>query len=135
MVCSVVWLFPDLTFVICNAFAADHFDYIAELLDLGDKGIDVLFRNFKIGVVARFDVCALQQIEEPFFLRRVAREYFEDLRRVLFRRVHQLRQVMAFVTVKNKGHRYYTQQVFGRLMKMKRRMHELIFLKVKQSIL
>ncbi len=76
MVCSVVWLFPDLTFVICNAFAADHFDYIAELLDLGDKGIDVLFRDLEIGVVARFDIRALQQVEQPFFFGRVARERF-----------------------------------------------------------
>lgn len=51
MVCSVVWLFPDLTFVICNAFAADLFDDVAELFDLGDKGVDVLFRNFEIGIV------------------------------------------------------------------------------------
>lgn len=116
MVCPGVWLFLDLTFVICNAFAADHFDYIAELLDLGDKGIDILFRNFEIGVVARLDIGALQEVEKTFLLRRIAREYFEDLRRVLFRRVHQLRQVMTFVTVKNKGHRYYTQQVFDRLM-------------------
>ena len=116
MVCPGVWLFPDLAFVIGNAFAADLFDYIAELLDLGNQSVDVLFLNLEIGVVARLDVGALQQIEEPFFLRRVAREYFEDLRRVLFRRIHQLRQVMTFVTVKNKGHRYYTQQVFGRLM-------------------
>ena len=116
MVCPGVWLFPDLTFVECDTVTTDLFDYIAELLDLGDKGVDVLFRNFEIWIVTRFYIGTLQQIEEPFFLGRVARECFEDFRRVLFRRVHQFRQVMAFVTVKNKGHRYYTQQVFGRLM-------------------
>lgn len=120
MVCSVVWLFPDLTFVICNAFAADHFDYIAELLDLGDKGIDVLFRNLEIGIVARLDIGTLQQIKQTLLLGRVAGQCLEYLRRMFLRSIHQLRKVMALVTVKDKDHRNCTQKVFGRLMKKKR---------------
>ena len=104
-----ITLFPALAFVVCDSLTADLFDNIAELLDFGNQSVDVLLRNLEIGVVARFDISALQQVEQPFLLLRVARESLENIRRVFFRGIHQLRQVMALVAVENKGQRNYTQ--------------------------
>ena len=58
--------FPDLVVVIDYAFSADLFDDIAELSDLGNQGVDILFRNLEIWIIARFYIGALQQIEQSF---------------------------------------------------------------------
>ena len=92
--------------------------HVAQQLDLRQQGVDVGLRDLEIGVVARFDVGALQQVEQPFFLRRVTGERLENLRRMFLGRIHQFRQIVALMAVENKGYRDRPQEIFGRLVKM-----------------
>lgn len=107
--------------VVGNSLTANLIDNVAELLDFGNQGVDVLLRNLEIRVVARFDISALQEVEQPFLLCRVTRESLENIRRVFFRGIHQLRQVVAFVAVEDEDHRNRPQKILGRLVKVKGR--------------
>ena len=42
--------------VVGNSLTANLIDNVAELLDFGNQGVDVLLRNLEIRVVARFDI-------------------------------------------------------------------------------
>ena len=99
-------LFLNPAVVVGQPFVADLLHHVAQQLDLGQQGVDVGLRDLEIGVVARFDVGALQQVEQPFFLRRVTG------------RIHQLRQIVALMAVENKGYGNRPQEIFGRLVKM-----------------
>ena len=90
----------DLTFVICDTVAADSIDDVAESFDLGDKGVDILFRNFEILVVlSGLDIGTLQQIEKTFLLIGVARENFRQLQRVRFALLDQKIQTVLFIAI------------------------------------
>ena len=73
-------LFLDPAVVVVQPFVADLLHHVAQQLDLRQQGVDVGLRDLEIGVVARFDVGALQQVEQPFFLRCVTGERLENLR-------------------------------------------------------
>ena len=111
-------LFLDPAVVVGQPFVADLLHHVAQQLDLRQQGVDVGLRDLEIGVVARFDVGALQQVEQPFFLRRVTGERLENLRRMFLGRIHQFRQIVALMAVENKGYRDRPQEIFGRLVKM-----------------
>ncbi len=53
-------LLPDLTLVVGDAFAASPFHNAAQLLDLGDQCIDILFRHHEVAIVTRLHVSVLQ---------------------------------------------------------------------------
>lgn len=59
-------LFLDPAVVVGQPFVADLLHHVAQQLDLRQQGVDVGLRDLEIGVVARFDVGALQQVEQPF---------------------------------------------------------------------
>lgn len=57
----------DLTFVICDTVAADSIDDVAESFDLGDKGVDILFRDYELLlVVAGFDIGTFSRSKRRF---------------------------------------------------------------------
>lgn len=102
-----------LCFVVGDTVAADVLDNIAELLDFGNQRIDVLLRYLEIGIVARFDISPLQEVEQPFFLLRITRENLEYFSSMFLCGIHQLRQIVAFVAIEDEDYRNYTQQVFN----------------------
>lgn len=71
--CFLLLVFVNLDAIIDNLFAANFLHNVAQAFDFRHKGLDVGLRNFEIEIVARFNVGALQQVEQAFFLGRVAR--------------------------------------------------------------
>ena len=85
--------------VVIEPFSADFFDDLFEQFDLREKGMDVGLRNFEIGIVTRFDIRSLQQIEQPFFFGRVARERLAQFGRISFTTSDQFVQIIIFRAV------------------------------------
>lgn len=102
--------------VVLEPFSADFFDDLFELFDLREKGMDVGLRNFEIGVVTRFDIRSLQQIEQPFFFGRVARERLAQFGRIGLTTSDQFVQIVVFRAVQDIHQRNGTQKILGSLV-------------------
>ena len=92
-----------------DLFAADFLHDVAQAFDFRHEGLDVGLRDLEIGIVARFDVGALQQVEQAFLLGRVARERPAQFDRVCLAASEQLVQIVILRAIQNMHQRHHAQ--------------------------